>query len=251
MGARTVDYVAPQGSEHLIVAHDGQNVFDRKVATNRFTWRLAQQASRIFQEANLRPPTILAIFNSTSDLDPHGRALELTPERFFREGLKVTGKVPPGVTVDHLRGDAYLDDIFESILPIISERESLDIGFAHRALLGSSMGGLATLYEVGRNPDRYSAALAFSPHWVLGGEPLVTRTIQSLPSPGQHKVWMSRGTKKLDREYEPHQLLADRLMTANGWTRKNFMTKIYAGAGHNERAWAKQVSDALRFWLQG
>ena len=32
-------------------------------------------------------------------------------------------------------------------------------------------------------------------------------------------------------------------------TRENFTSKVFRGAGHNERAWAKQVSDALEFWL--
>lgn len=248
--SRIVDYVAPRGSEHLIVTHDGQNIFDRRTATRGFTWRLAQQATQLFQEAGLRPPSIVATFHSSSEREPHGRALDLTPERFFKEGVQVLGEVPSVIRLEHLRGDAYLDEIYESILPAISRRENLDFGITHRALMGSSMGGLSTLYEVGRRPDRYGAALAFSPHWVLGGTPLVERTIDSLPAPGRHKIWMSRGTRKLDREYEPHQLLADRLMVEGGWSRKNFMTRTYRGAGHNERAWAKQVSDALRFWLE-
>ena len=249
IGSRTIDYIAPRGSEHLIVTHDGQNIFNRKTATNGFTWRLAQQATGLFQQAGMRPPSIIAIFNSSSELEPHGRALDLTPEKFFKEGLQVLGEVPSGIRLEHLRGDAYLDEIHELIVPTISQRENLDFGFPRRALLGSSMGGLSTLYEVGRKPDRYAAALAFSPHWILGGTPLVERTISSLPAPGRHKVWMSRGTRKLDREYEPHQLLADKLMLQSGWSRKDFMTRTYRGAGHNERAWSKQVSDALRFWL--
>jgi predicted alpha/beta superfamily hydrolase len=249
IAGRTVDVLAPKGSQHLIVAHDGQNVFDRRTSTNGFTWRLAQQASDLFARHGLKPPTIIAIFHSSGELEPHGRALDLTPERPFREGIPVLSEVPQGLSIDQLRGDSYLDLIFEEVIPQILNRLQVAFPFERRAMLGSSMGGLATLYEIGREPDRYSTALAYSPHWILGGDLLVERMIESLPKPGTHRVWMSRGTRKLDREYESHQYLADRLMQRNGWTSRNFQSRVYKGAGHNERAWAKQVEDGLRFWL--
>jgi len=59
---------------------------------------------------------------------------------------------------------------------------------------------------------------------------------------------MSRGDKKLDATYKQDQEYADSLMHQMGW-RSEYKTQIYKGAGHNERAWAKQVSDAFRFWL--
>jgi hypothetical protein len=33
-----------------------------------------------------------------------------------------------------------------------------------------------------------------------------------------------------------------------GW-RQDFKSTLYKKAAHNERAWAKQVDDAFRFWL--
>ena len=249
VASRTVDYWAPTGSKHLIVTHDGQNIFDRRTATRGFTWRLAQQAIEVFRKAELPPPTIIAVFHSTSEREPHGRALDLTPEAFFRAGLPVLTEVPSDISLQHLRGDQYLDEIFDVVIPAISESLDQEFGFENRALLGSSMGGLSTLYEAGRNPKRYGAALAFSPHWVLGGEPLVRSTVELLEPASGQKVWMSRGTRKLDRDYEPYQDLADDLMSKQGWSRKNFSSRINRGAGHNERAWARQVADALEFWL--
>ncbi|MSW73202.1 MAG: hypothetical protein F2833_04350, partial [Actinobacteria bacterium] len=51
-GTRTVDYWAPKNpGEHILVAHDGQNVLDkRNIGINphqRATWELAQSAIRI------------------------------------------------------------------------------------------------------------------------------------------------------------------------------------------------------------
>ena len=115
-------------------------------------------------------------------------------------------------------------------------------------MIGSSMGGLATLDALGLRNEFFSTALAFSPHWVLGGKPLVDELVAQLPKPGKHKIWMSRGDRKLDATYKTDQDYVDSLMLKIGW-RSSFKSKLYKGAAHNERAWAKQVSDAFEFWL--
>ena len=62
----------------MIIAHDGQNIFDHKSATFRSTWRLAQTANRIFADKNLPAPLIIAVFHSSSKSDPNGRGKDLT-----------------------------------------------------------------------------------------------------------------------------------------------------------------------------
>lgn len=73
---RTVDYWIPKSaSQHLLIAHDGQNVFDGKTSTHRrSTWEMAQSASRVSEHLGITPPAIIAIFHSGSKKDPHGRA---------------------------------------------------------------------------------------------------------------------------------------------------------------------------------
>jgi predicted alpha/beta superfamily hydrolase len=120
--------------------------------------------------------------------------------------------------------------------------------FENTAMIGSSMGGLATLNALTLRPNLFRTALAFSPHWVIGGKPLVESILNELPKPGRHKIWMSRGDRKLDSTYKPDQDYADGLMRDLGW-RQDYRTTVFKKAGHNERAWAKQVDDAFRFWL--
>ena len=72
---RTVDFWAPEGgSDHVLIAHDGQNIFDRKTATFLYTWKLAQTSTRIAKENGLKAPLIIGVFHSSSKKDPHGRA---------------------------------------------------------------------------------------------------------------------------------------------------------------------------------
>jgi predicted alpha/beta superfamily hydrolase len=112
------------------------------------------------------------------------------------------------------------------------------------------MGGLASLYALSKRPDFFSTALALSPHWLAGEEPLVDAIISALPPPGAHKIWMSHGTGGHDAEYGPFQKRADQKMRAAGWQdEKDFITRIYNRTGHNEKSWAKYLSDPLLFWL--
>jgi enterochelin esterase-like enzyme len=246
---RRVDLWRPSGSQHLLVIHDGQNVFDRRTSTNGSTWRIAQTASRVFNELGLAAPTVVAVFHSGNRENPHGRALDLAPEDFFKEGMRPTRNVPAEITLDQLRGNLYLDQIYEEIVPSLIP-DAKKFSQSNRALLGSSMGAIATLYEMGRKPERYGVALAYSPHWILVGDDLVRRMVQWIPYEGNHRIWMSRGTKKLDAEYEKTQNLADALLRERGFNGERLSSRIYRGAGHNEHSWSKQVADGLRFWLK-
>ena len=245
---RIVDYWAPQGgSDHLLIAHDGQNIFDRRTATFLYTWKLAQNAIRVAREVNKKPPIVIGVFHSRTKADPHGRAKDLCPEDPFREGMEPAAK--PDLKVEDLRGNSYLKQIFSEIAPKITERTSSSIAPEKTAMIGSSMGGLATLYSAIKFNQYFTTSLALSTHWVLAGDQLVDWMIPRLPNEAQFKVWMSRGTKGLDASYPPFQDRADRLMREHGWGESRFKSKVFHRTTHNERSWSSYVDEPLRFWL--
>ena len=241
---RIVDYWTPRGgSEHLLIAHDGQNVFDGTTSTHRRqTWKMAQSAIDVANQLGIKPPTIIAIWHSSTKNDPWGRAKDLAPEKFFTSGSFVDprwAKNDPKVT---LHADAYLNQIFSQIVPAIVGAHTPE----KTAVIGSSMGGLATLYAAIQHPDKFKTALALSPHWIISDQEFARSMVDALPL--THKIWMSRGDKGLDKEYPPLQNFVDSLMRARGFT-NNFESKVYKRSGHNERSWAKYLNDPLRFWL--
>ncbi|MFM7542184.1 MAG: alpha/beta hydrolase [Actinomycetales bacterium] len=246
-GERIVDYWAPPGgSDSLLIAHDGQNIFDWRTATNFATWRLAQSASAVAQEFNQKPPLVVAIFHGKTKTDPHGRARDLCPEDAFREGILPTHA--PEFSVSALRGNAYTYQIFEEILPAVLRETDLQISPERSAMIGSSMGALATLYSLIKYGSRFNTAIALSPHWTLAGEPLVDWLIPRIPNTKQHRIWLSRGELGYDAQYPPFQNRADQKLVELGW-QENFISKVFKGAKHNERAWANQVREPLRYWL--
>lgn len=246
ISGRIVDFWAPPRPTHLLIAHDGQNVFDPRTSTRRTTWRMAQNAIKVFEERGLTPPAIIGVFHSSNKQDIHGRVKDLTPQQPFQNGVKPL--ITTDLKLEELHGDKYQRLIAETIVPEICEHLNFVPKFENTAMIGSSMGGLATLNALALRPKFFRTALAFSPHWVIGGKALVETLINDLPKPGEHKVWMSRGDKKLDSTYKTDQDHADKLMRELGW-RGDYRSTIFKKAGHNERAWAKQVDDAFRFWL--
>ncbi len=245
---RIVDFWAPEGgSDHVLIAHDGQNIFDRKTATFIYTWRLAQTAIRVARDSGKHAPLIIGVFHSSTKDNPHGRSKDLCPEDPFREGVKPASS--PLLSLDQLGGNDYLEKIFGEITPEIALQTQSNYLPTKTAMIGSSMGGLATLYAAIKHADKFRTALALSPHWPLAENALVDWMIPKIPQNNDFRVWMSRGTKGLDSSYKPFQDRADQLMLNLNWSANNFKSKVFHRTTHNERSWASYVDEPLKFWL--
>jgi predicted alpha/beta superfamily hydrolase len=248
---RVVDYWSPEEeTSHLLIAHDGQNVFDHRTATRHRTWKMAQSAIHVSAELGITPPAIIGVFHGTSKENPWGRLKDLAPQDPFQNGIRPPAGVAPAVAPEELMGNAYLHQITNDIAPTIASELGLSLDLLDKAVIGSSMGGLASLYALGKRPDFFSTALALSTHWIAGGVQLVDALIDLLPAPDSHKVWMSHGTRGHDAKYGPLQRHADERMKSAGWTlNKDFRTHVYRKSGHNERSWARYLDQPMKFWL--
>lgn len=251
---RIVDFWAPDSTNpptsHLLIAHDGQNVFDKRTATRHRTWKMAQSAIQVSNELGITPPAIIAVFHGKSAANPWGRIIDLAPQDPFQNQVRPTAAAATPISAEELMGNKYLASITDQIAPGITAELGLDLARLNKALIGSSMGGLATLYGVGKRPDFFTTGLALSTHWIAGDIPLVDALIDLLPPPGNHKIWMSHGTRSHDANYGPFQKHADARMKDAGWQLgKDFATHVYKQSGHNERSWARYLDQPMRFWL--
>jgi enterochelin esterase-like enzyme len=243
-GSRIVDYWIPKGgTDRLLIAHDGQNVFDGKTSTHRGqTWKMAQTAIHVSQELGINPPAIIAVWHSSTKENPWGRAQDLAPQRFFTQDAYIDPRWKLKDPSFVVKSDEYLDQIFNTIVPAIFPESTPE----KTAVIGSSMGGLATLYAAITHPEKFTTALALSTHWIISDQEFARKMVDALPL--SHKIWMSRGNKGLDAEYPPLQDFVDQLMAKRGFGSR-YMSKSYNRSGHNERSWAKYLNEPLRFWL--
>ena len=116
--------------------------------------------------------------------------------------------------------------------------------------MGSSMGGLISLYALVAYPQVFGGAGCFSTHWPVMKDFMRTYLQEKLPPAGAHKFYYDYGTEGLDAEYAPYQLAVDALMLDKGYQHGvDWITRRYPSADHHERAWRARLHIALRFFL--
>jgi hypothetical protein len=249
---RTVDVWIPKGhSEHLLIAHDGQNVFDSRASTHHQTWDVASAAVRASSRVGVEPPVVAAVWNGSDADNPFVRGHELAPERVFRGGVIPDAAMTGWFDVNKLCGDAYMNMVADRIVPSVGQLAGIGVDRTKTAVLGASMGGLAALNFVAERSDVFSCALAYSVHWPIGGDALVDALLDQLPAPGSARVWMENGTTGLDRMYGPYQRRADDRLISRGYRNgRDFVSLTRRRSGHNEWSWARRLDQSLAWWLR-
>ena len=248
-GDRWVDVWIPRGTPSgLLVAHDGQNIFDDRSAMHRQTWDAARGAVRASARLGVTPPAVVGVWNGSTSQRPYRRGYELAPQKLMSTAMQVDPRLANWFDYSQMCGDDYQIELAEVIVPRVCEMIGTEVPVA---MMGSSMGALATLYALGERPELYGCGLAFSVHWPFAGEPLVDALVNHLPAPGKVRLWMQNGTGGLDAAYAPYQRRADALLASRGYRfGRDFSSRVLRRSGHNEWSWARRLPDAIEWWLR-
>lgn len=229
----------------VLYVHDGQNVFAPATAYGGVDWAVDETMTRVVAERRVRPAIVVAVWNTPA------RFQEYMPQAataYFPDSLRARPEVR--AQIDSLRADAYLRFLVEELKPFIDRTYRTRPGRTDTFVMGSSMGGLISAYAVARHPAVFGGAACLSTHWPAGNEPLVRWFGDALPAPGAHRLWFDHGTATLDSLYPPLQRRMDSTLVARGWRAgRDFRTRVYPGAEHDERAWRARVADPLVFLL--
>lgn len=237
----------------VIYAHDGQNLFEPGRSYGGVEWQLDETANRLMSDGTLRPAIIVGIWN-TSD-----RWQEYAPQKVTESLTGDTASEWLGPTLPELKADAYLRFITEELKPYIDETYATASGSNDTFIMGSSMGGLISLYAMSEYPDTFSKAAAVSIHWPLT-EPEGALAQQAdaaqqayLANGGldrdKHKIWFDHGTETLDAAYPPHAQAMEAWFREQGWAEDQAVFRAYPGTDHSEGAWAARGDEILTFLL--
>lgn len=250
-GDRVVEFwYSGTPTSNVLIAHDGQCIFDRAVAKAETTWELAQTATKVSANLGIEPPVIIAIWHQGKVGDSVARGLDLSPDEYFKSGIELFPKNGP-FDVGAIRGDEYLHNIFNLYVPAILNSIGIESSPRDIAMIGASRGGLSTLYALRKHSHQFETALVHSTHWPIGREALVKLTIDGVADPGRHAIWMAHGTEGFDSEYGSYQDLANTLLKNRGYVfGEDALFTIYPSHAHTEADWAVQAADSLKFWLE-
>jgi len=252
VGPRHVDVWLPPGYADrpgqrypVLYMHDGQNLFDGSRSYSGVDWGVAGAMVRVARERDFPGAIVVGMWNRPR------RWAEYMPARpLYAPGaaeLRAHLEQEMGGPVE---SDAYLRFVVDELKPLIDATYRTLPGREHTVVMGSSMGGLISLYALTEHPDVFGGAGCLSTHWPAGGDPLVDALGAALPPPGDHRIYFDFGTAGLDAGYEPFQRRMDDHMRAAGYREgEDWQTLRFPGADHNEAAWRARLHLPLAFLL--
>jgi len=252
---RNVDVWLPPGYNgkdrcFVIYMHDGQMVFDGRITWNKKSWNMAETVSALIAKGKIPETIVVGIWSIGSTRQAEyfpEKVLPYVPkearERFVRVDL--SGKP---------QADNYLRFIVEELKPAIDAKYATLSDRDHTIVMGSSMGGIISLYAVCEYPEVFGRAGCMSTGWIAtfpknATFPLATfNYLQGhLPDPKTHKIYFDQGTATIDALFTESQAFADLVVRDRGYSEANFMSRVFPGDEHSETFWAKRVEIPLEF----
>ena len=235
----------PSQSFPVLYVQDGQTVFEswKKGIEG---WEIHKAVTRLAEEEKIFPPIVVAIsstLNRTGDYLP-ARMLSNNGGTDTSEENSLVRKT----STNNVVSDLYLEWMVHTLKPAIDDRYRTLHDAQNTALMGSSLGGLITIYALCEYPEVFGKAACLSTHWPAVGEGMLAYLEENLPQPGQHKLYFDYGSEGLDGEYEPWQARVDALLRQKEYREgKDFASWHFAGEDHTTTAWKNRVHIPLTF----
>lgn len=219
----------------VLYLQDGQNLFEQMPGTPG-EWGVDETATKLISGGEIRPVIIVGIPHSDEK-----RISEYLPVQAL-EGVKPAG-------------DRYVDFLVRDVMPRIERLFRVQKGPANTAIGGSSLGAAIALHAVSTRPDVFGVLLAESLPLASGDAGAWDQYVHALRA-FPKRVYIGVGGKELGKDPANHarneQYVAaskrlDELMAKSGLDKAHRLLVIDQDAEHNENAWAKRFSDAMRF----
>lgn len=253
---RTVRVWLPDGYSSknrydVLYMHDGQMLFDADCTWNGQEWEVDENVGRLIGMGRIRPCIVVGIDNIAES-----RYGDYFPQKtldFLPEGTKI----PEDISYN---ADNYLKFLVKELKPFIDSRYSTNRSRQHTFVMGSSMGGLISLYAICEYPEVFGGAGCLSTHvpMVLNNSvsdaDMYSRAFRdyldaNLPKADSRIIYMDRGDATLDASYPEYQDAVDSLFISKGWSDPYWTSKVFPGAAHTETDWADRLINPLQYLL--
>jgi predicted alpha/beta superfamily hydrolase len=239
---RTLIVYLPPGYEEeerryqVLYMHDGQNLFDAGTSFIGVEWNVDETLERMIPDGEVAPIIVVGIYN-TSD-----REFEYTPVQDRNRG-KGGG------------ADRYAAFVVDEVKPFIDANYRTLPGRESTGIMGSSLGGIASLYIAWTHPEVFSKVGAMSTAWWWSNAQIID-FLEERDTPPGVRVWLDMGTAEdsTDRNrddvpdlIELHRRARNTLMDKGLTIPRRLRYVEDEDAVHNERAWGARFPRAVAF----
>lgn len=236
----------------VIYMHDGQHLFDATNTWNHQAWEMDSVACKLINEDLITPPVIVGIHS-----DPDLRVSQLMPQNAVANAGLEDLMSEFRLEGNPVLGNQYTYFVVDELIPYINNNYSVLANRENTFTMGSSMGGLMSLYLICKYPDTFGGAGCLSTHWYGSlkddrfGNAMMEFVETYLPDPATHKLYFDHGTTTIDAYYGPWEEKALKIAERHGYQPgMNLLSVVAEGAPHNEDAWKRRVAIPLEFLLK-
>ncbi len=234
------DYATTTRRYPVLYLHDGQNLFDQFTSYSG-EWRVDETMLQLSYEGY--PAIIVGVPNMGSQ-----RINEYSPfhDPHFGGG----------------RGEQYVAFIAKTLKPMIDQEFRTLPQRQHTGIVGSSMGGLISLYGFFHQADVFGCVASLSPSLWFARKAIFRYVTEASYQPGSVYLDVGgregpSGAEAVRGAGQPNLTLRttremQRLLRSKGYRPDTDLLYIEAPeATHSEAAWAERLPGALRFLLWG
>ena len=230
----------------VLYMHDGQNLFESQKSFIGVDWGMDETMAALSGENEIRPTIVVAIWNTPQ------RLREYLPQRPFcnhqsQRSMSRVIKRYGGTPIS----DNYLRFLVYELKPFVDSRYRTRPEREFTFLMGSSMGGLISLYAICEYPQVFGGAGCLSTHWPIAHKLFSKYLKARLPEPGRHKIYLDYGNEANRADYRYRQKRVEHILKDGGYEfGLDWLGNWYAGDPHSETAWRARVQVPLRFLLK-
>ncbi len=225
------DYATSQKTYPVLYMHDGQNLFD---AATSFSgeWGVDETLDRLHQAGDWGC-IVVGIDNGGAN-----RLNEYSPY--------------PNAQYGGGQGDQYVDFLVNTLKPFIDQRYRTRPDRLHTGVMGSSMGGLISLYAGLKRPDIFGRAGVFSPSLWFNRR-IYTFARAARPVRPDPRIFLLSGGRESAGQRADHLAMADTLARA-GFSRGaggEVDTLLKTDGQHAEWFWKREFGAAYQWLFRG
>lgn len=252
--SRNVDVWLPENYSQkkkyaVLYMHDGQMLFDSATTWNKQEWKVDEWATHLMDEEKTKDFIVVAIWNiaalRNSNYFPE-KVYEMMSEK-DKDSLIETGKKQKWINT--INSNNYLRFIVEELKPYIDSHFSTYTDIANTGIMGSSRGGLISMYAISEYPEVFGSAACLSTHWIGTYNnqdnqipfAFMEYMKNHLPDSKTHRLYFDYGNQTLDALYLPFQEKVNEILLEKGYD-KNI---LYEGANHTENSWSQRLEIPL------
>jgi len=230
----------------VLYMHDGQNLFEPQKSYIGVDWGMDETMATLTRDNEIQPTIVVAIWNIPE------RLREYLPQEPFwghlsQRSRKRVIKYYGGMPIS----DNYLRFIVYELKPFVDSHYRSRPEREFTFLMGSSMGGLISLYTICEYPYVFGGAACLSTHWPIAHEPFSKYLKARLPEPGRHKIYLDYGNEADRAGYRYRQKRVEHILKGKDYEfGLDWLSNWYTGDPHSETAWRARVQVPLRFLLK-